>query len=81
MGVFITLVVVMVSHVFTYVETYKIVCFEHMQFILWQSYLHKSVLQNRFLKAIQLIDCSLSPGAKHLSTTLYHKVDTIIPIL
>lgn len=46
-----------------------------------QSYLHKSVLQNRFPKAIQLIDCSLAPGAKFLSTTLYHKVDIIIPIL
>ena len=34
MDVLITLVVVMVSHAFTYVETYKIVCFEHMQFIL-----------------------------------------------
>lgn len=78
---FTILVVVMVSHVFTCVATCKIACFEHMQFILCQSCLHKSILQNRFTKAIQLMNCSLAPDAKHLNTTLYLKVDNIIPIL
>lgn len=43
MDVFLILVVVMVSHVFTYIKTYKIVHFDCVWFILCQSYLHKPV--------------------------------------
>ena len=41
--VFVILILVMVSWVYTNVRAYHILYFKHMQFIIWQSYFNEAV--------------------------------------
>lgn len=44
MDIFIILIVVIASQMYTYVQIYQIVHFKYVQFFLCQSYLHKAGL-------------------------------------
>lgn len=43
MDMFVILILVMVSWVYTNVRAYHILYFKHMQFIIWQSYFNEAV--------------------------------------
>lgn len=50
-----TVLIVLISQMYTYVQMYQIVCFRCVQFIVCQLYLSKAVFKITYKKKIQLL--------------------------